>query len=73
MSHFTVIFLAIVTYFAIGGVILGLIEDDMTSCDILYWPGLVIAWFRDLAVDLGVGLSELYYELRREIYKEVEV
>lgn len=70
MSYFTVIFLTIVTYFAIGGFILGLIKDDMTSDNILYWPGLVLAWLRDLAVDLGVGLSELYCDLRREISKE---
>jgi hypothetical protein len=70
MSHFTVIFLSVVTYFAIGGVILGLIKGDVASGNILYWPGLVIAWLIDLVVDLAVGFNELYYELRREISKE---
>ncbi len=60
MSIFTVIMLAIVSYFMIGGFIMGLIDDSYHIMEyVWFWPVHVINWFTELMFDLGYGLREV--------------
>lgn len=57
MSTFTVIMLAIVAYFAVGGVIMGLIDEAILYDDVLFWPVHVLVWLTEVMVDLGYALK----------------
>ena len=60
MSTFTVIMLAIVAYFVIGGFIMGLIDDSYNSMNYVYfWPVHVMAWLITLGGELGEGAKDL--------------
>lgn len=66
MSTFSVIMLAIVAYFCIGGAIMGLIDGSFEFMEcVQFWPVHVIAWFVELAADLGDGVRE-FSSIRRK-------
>lgn len=65
MSIFTVIMLAIVSYFVIGGFIMGLIDDsDHIMSYVWFWPMHIMIWLVELGTDLAEGLKEVYSKLR---------
>ena len=60
MSTFTVIMLAIVSYFIIGGFVMGLIDDSYHIMRyVWFWPIHVMAWLIELGIDLGEGVTDL--------------
>lgn len=67
MSTFTVIMLAIVAYFIIGGFIMGLIDNSQQiMCYVYFWPVHVMAWFIEIGTDLAEGVKEIVGKWRRK-------
>ena len=60
MSTFSVIMLAIVAYFSIGGVVIGLIDGSFEFMEYArFWPVHIIAWIVELGADLVEGFREM--------------
>ena len=60
MSTFTVIMLAIVSYFVIGGFIMGLInESNFIMNRVYFWPVHVMAWLIEIGGNLGEAVREM--------------
>lgn len=65
MSIFTTISLAIVAYFAVGGLILGLIKYDFELVEsIMFWPVIVIQYIYEVIYDLWEGVKEMKKEAK---------
>lgn len=64
MSIFTVIGLAIVSYFIVGGLIAGLLGEGIDFTAITFWPALVIAFVVDAVSDAYEVALEMYYTWR---------
>ena len=67
MSTFTVIMLAIVAYFIIGGFIMGLIDNSQQIMEYVYfWPVHIMAWLIEVGEDLAEGVKEIVGKWRRK-------
>lgn len=65
MSIFTTIGLTIVAYFAVGGLILGLIKYDFELVEsIMFWPVIVIHYICEVIDDLREGVTEMRKEAK---------
>lgn len=68
MSTFTVIMLAIVGYFIVGGFIMGLIDDSNHIMEnVWFWPVHIMAWLIEIGEDVGEGVKELIVKWRRRV------